>query len=62
LTDYGLGELKKVLVYAIFKLSQTEFIKLDSSLPVRQPINPGPELMIPAGIGFTHQNWKPVVM
>jgi hypothetical protein len=43
-------------------LEKTEFFKLDASQPVRQPINIGPELMIPAGIGFTHQQCLPVVM
>jgi hypothetical protein len=43
-------------------LEKTEFFRLDASQSVRQPINSGPKLMMPAGIGFTHQHWLPVVM
>jgi hypothetical protein len=43
-------------------LEKTEFFRLDPNEPLRQPINSGPEYMIPAGIDFTKQELLPAVL
>jgi hypothetical protein len=43
-------------------MEKTESFRLDPDEPLRPPINPGPEFMIPAGIAFTNQELLPAAM